>query len=167
MPYKNSSLLRNPGVIVATVIAVVAVAAVVIGLSAGTFTNSTSPLPSPAATSASPEPTDEAPQPEATPSGPSVQLTFAGLTDSGDAVEAGGYVEGIVEADGTCILELSKGDENASVVSPATPDATTTQCGTFSIATSLLAPGEWTVVLRYQGGDTDLASEPVVVEVAG
>jgi hypothetical protein len=95
-----------------------------------------------------------------------VVVTYAGWEPSEDAAEVSGFVAGVVEAGGTCRLELrSRGGRTAGVESEAQPDASTTVCGTLSVPRRELSEGTWTAVLSYESGTSSASSDPVDIEV--
>lgn len=79
-----------------------------------------------------------------------VVTVFADLTSDGTAVEAGGYVVGLVESGGTCTLSLSKGGRERTASVDALPDASVTNCGGLTVPTDQLGSGTWRAVLRYR-----------------
>lgn len=93
-----------------------------------------------------------------------VDVTFGGWQSATASVEVGGYA-GVVEEDGTCTLELSQGSTSVTTTSTAAPDATTTSCGTLTIAGTSLRPGTWTGVLRYESPRTAGESTSITIEV--
>ena len=95
-----------------------------------------------------------------------VVVTYAGWEPSEDAAEVSGFVAGVVEAGGTCRLELrSRGGRTAGVETEAEPDASTTVCGTLSVPRQELSEGTWTAVLSYESATSSAASDPVDIEV--
>jgi len=94
-----------------------------------------------------------------------VALTFAGWEKSTAAVEASGFVGGVVEAGGTCRLSLTRGARSAVAEIPGEPDATTTVCGTVSVPREQLSEGAWQAVLSYESASSSGVSAPVEVEV--
>lgn len=117
-----------------------------------------------------PEPTFVATDPPVTsaptPGAPvSVFVTHSGWDADTGAVEAGGYIPGVIESDGTCTLTLTLGDRTATTSLAAQPDATTTSCGNLSIAGTRVSTGTWRAVLSYRSPEHAGASEPVEVRV--
>ncbi len=142
-------------------------------------TASATPSESPSASAsstASPEPTSEAPSAAPTagadndpgdgvatdpavsePAEPSegaitpVDVVLSRYGVVGDDFIAGGYVDGIVESGGTCLLTLSAGSATATASGAATPSANSTACGDgLSIPVADLDAGEWTVTVSYE-----------------
>lgn len=101
------------------------------------------------------------PRPTAT----DVVLGFLSWNPETSAVEAGGYVSPVVEAGGTCTLELSDERTTVTATVDAVPDATTTVCGGLTVAGTELRAGEWTAVLSYTSSSTSGDSRPLTVEV--
>jgi hypothetical protein len=94
-----------------------------------------------------------------------VALNFAGWEQSSDAVEASGFVSGVVEDGGTCRVTLTRGGETAVAETPGQADATTTVCPSVSVAGEGLSAGTWTAVLSYESGTSSGVSAPLEVEV--
>lgn len=94
-----------------------------------------------------------------------VVLTFADWDPGAGAVVAGGYASPVVEDDGTCTLELTKGGESVTATAGAEADATTTSCDTLSVPGDQLSPGTWRAVLRYESSAMSGTSDARKVEV--
>ena len=145
----------------------------------------TSPEPTPVVgptRSTPPEPADRppatpTPTPTAEPESPAfegpapvvrtpttVEVTFGGWRPATASVEVGGYAA-VVEEDGTCTLHLAQGGTSVTATSVGLADATTTSCGTLTIAGTELRPGTWTGVLRYESPRTAGESKPISIEV--
>ena len=110
------------------------------------------------------DPVDPGAAPAATTKPTTVDVTFGGWQAATASVEVGGYA-GVVEEDGTCTLQLSQGSTSVTASSPGSPDATTTSCGTLTIAGTSLRPGTWTGVLRYESPRTVGESTSITIEV--
>jgi hypothetical protein len=95
-----------------------------------------------------------------------VTVTFYGWNPTSKQVEVGGYVEGIVEGDGVCTLTLTKGGSTVSGTADASPDASTTACGTVSVPGDEVAAGTWKAVLSYSSAGHSGTSDAVDVEVS-
>ncbi len=84
-------------------------------------------------------------------------------------VQAAGYVESIVEDDGTCTLTLTAtataGAPAVLGVRPAAADASTTSCGSLTIPRSALSSGAWTAVLTYASALHSGSSAPTPIQV--
>ena len=165
------------------------------GISACTAGTSAGPRvdPAPSATSPTPEPTTSEPLGGATavPASPTVTATpqqtvsiaptarptpdhsiasvAVTVTTSGwDAKAQQLWVAGFVptpEEGGTCTLTATKVTQSVVVQRSATPDATTTTCGSVTIDGARLSPGTWTAVLAYQSPTRAGAAGPVTIEV--
>lgn len=92
-------------------------------------------------------------------------VTFADWVDPTASVEVNGYVGGILESEGNCVLSLSRGADDLIVETVARPDASTMVCGLMQVAGADLEPGTWQAVLSYRS-DTATGTSPAVdVEV--
>ncbi|SEB00644.1 hypothetical protein [Leifsonia sp. 21MFCrub1.1] len=80
-------------------------------------------------------------------------LVVASVDVDGKNVTASGYVQGIVTENGTCVFTFSRNGAGFTVEHEATPDRSTTSCGTVQ------APIE-----RFQRGDYAVT---VGIDVAG
>jgi hypothetical protein len=94
-----------------------------------------------------------------------VTVTFYGWNPTSKAVEVGGYVEGVVEDDGECTLTLTKDGATVTGRADASPDASTTACGTVSVPGDEVTAGTWKAVLSYSSARHDGRSDAVDVEV--
>jgi hypothetical protein len=93
-----------------------------------------------------------------------VVLSVLGWDARAAAVQAGGYVS-VLQARGTCTLELTMGARRVAVSAAAEPDASTTVCGNLSVGRARVVPGSWTAVLRYSSSTTVGVSAPATVQV--
>ncbi len=92
----------------------------------------------------------------------SVVVTYAGWDPSRSLVVAGAYVDGVIEAAGTCRLVLSGPDGDIEATGTATPDATTTSCGELAVA----APsGAFTATVSYSSDTARGESDATAVQV--
>lgn len=94
-----------------------------------------------------------------------VVLTFAEWDGAGSAVDAAGFVQGVVEDGGICTLTVSRGSAQVTAQGAAEADAATTTCGSLSVPGHSLAPGSWQVRLSYTSAGVDVSSDVVTVEV--
>lgn len=118
---------------------------------------------SPAATSPAAEDTD-AVQTDAPATEASVRLTFVEWAPDSGAIEASAFVQGLVEAGGTCVLVATDGDrELTGDPQPAEPGPSTTDCGGLSVPVE--DSGTWRVSVTYSSPATDLRSADAEVEV--
>lgn len=117
------------------------------------------------------EPTDVATDPPADGSGSGssdldVVVSYAAVEPGGGAVEVSGFVPGVVEDGGRCVLVLSRaGTDDVSVESEAFADAQSTSCALVSVPVERLAPGEWTARLDYRSDASAGSSSPQTVDV--
>jgi len=93
-----------------------------------------------------------------------VTVTIAGWAAERAAVEVSGLAD-VVENGGTCTLTLTQGTRRASVSGAAEPDASSTSCGTLSVAGAGLGAGRWTGVLTYSSSTASGQSDPFTIEV--
>jgi hypothetical protein len=94
-----------------------------------------------------------------------VVLSYVGWEQSSDAVEAGGFVSGVVEGGGTCRLTLTRGERSAVAETQGEADASTTVCGAIVVPGQELSEGTWKAVLSYESATASGVSAPVDVEV--
>lgn len=94
-----------------------------------------------------------------------VFLTYSEWNATTGAIEVGGYLDGVVESDGTCTLTGTKDGTSAASTAPGISDATSTSCAGLSLPGDQLSPGTWSVVLTYESGTSRGTSAPVEVEV--
>jgi hypothetical protein len=81
-------------------------------------------------------------------------------------VEVGGFADGVVESDGTCVLTLSQpGRADVSTRGEAVPDARNTSCGALSVGLDQLGPGPVTALLTYRSGRSSGASDPLTIDI--
>lgn len=93
-------------------------------------------------------------------------VTYAGFDAVTSSAQVAGYVDGVGPTQGTCTVILTMtGRPAQSTSTTATPDATTTQCGTLSIPRDRLTPGTWTAVLSFTSPDAAGHSSPATIEV--
>ncbi|CAB4904140.1 MAG: hypothetical protein F2825_02260 [Actinobacteria bacterium] len=92
-----------------------------------------------------------------------VTVTWSGF-DRG-ALEVDGFVTGVVESGGTCLLTATRGGDTVTAEVVAEPDASTTQCGAVTIAADELSPGTWNAVLSYRSATSVGAADAVEVDV--
>ncbi|GAB3311776.1 hypothetical protein GCM10027451_23980 [Geodermatophilus aquaeductus] len=95
-----------------------------------------------------------------------VVVSFASVEPGSGAVEASGYVPGLVEDGGRCTLVLSRaGRSDVSVEGEAFADAQSTSCALLSVPADRLAPGTWTARLDYRSDSSSGSSPDVEVVV--
>ena len=93
-----------------------------------------------------------------------VSVTTSGWDSKAQQLWVAGFVP-TPEDGGTCTLAAKKGTQSVVVQRSATPDATTTTCGSVTIDAARLSPGTWTAVLAYQSPTRAGAAGPVTIEV--
>lgn len=94
-----------------------------------------------------------------------VSITYATYDKAGHAVQASGFVAGIIEDGGVCTLTLTKGTDVVTATSTATADATTTSCGLLQTSGTLSA-GTWSAVLSYSSSKAEGRSRALQVAVS-
>lgn len=92
-------------------------------------------------------------------------ISFWGQSQTSGAVEVGAFVSGVFEGGGKCTLNLSKDSQEATAATNATKDATTTTCGTISIARNSLSAGKWKATVKYVSDSSEGSSEGIYIEV--
>jgi len=85
--------------------------------------------------------------------------------DEMTGVSAGGFVSQTVEQAGTCTLTLTRGATTLTVTGQAFPDASSTACGSLTVAPDRLSSGTWTSVLDYSSGTSTGQSSSLQVKV--
>jgi hypothetical protein len=93
-----------------------------------------------------------------------VQITLASTDLVAGAVLASGFVPD-VEADATCTLTLTRGDDVRTIEAPAEADATTTVCGGLTMTTTGLPLGDWHATIGYQSATRSGVSAPTTVTI--
>jgi hypothetical protein len=97
---------------------------------------------------------------------PSLMVTLSYISPSAQTVQAGGYLTGILEDNGTCTLTLTKGSLRATGTSTGFIDVNKTTCPQISIERSQLSQsGQWTAVLSYKSTKASGASAPQAVNI--
>jgi hypothetical protein len=94
-----------------------------------------------------------------------VFLSVLEWDDATSAVQAGGYVAGVLELEGRCTLELTRGEDSQLETAAAQPDASTMSCGALAVEGDRISPGTWTAVLSYASDTAQGTSAPVEVDV--
>lgn len=70
-----------------------------------------------------------------------------------NAVEVRAFINNRIDQDGTCTVTFTKGSATVTRTRTATPDASTSQCGLFSIPTGEFAgKGTWNLTVSYASG---------------
>lgn len=120
-------------------------------------TVSTTPVTIPASSSAAATPP---------PSASAVVISYSGWDATDQQAQASAFVQSVVTDNGQCTLTLTQGTSVRTVSKAATPDVSTTQCGTMSIARAQLAPGTWNAVVTFSSASTSGTSAPFSIVVA-
>lgn len=77
-----------------------------------------------------------------------------------------GFVPGIVENNGTCMLTVTKNGKEVSASKPALQNAQDTSCGQLSIPfTELGSTGTWSATLSYDSPSASGSSKATQVEI--
>lgn len=111
--------------------------------------------------------TPRTPAPSAAPSPATVQVVvpIASWNGSTSDVEFSAYAAGVVEADGSCTVTMTRGSERATGSAQALPDVTTTSCGDLRVAGSAVSSGTWVATITYSSPRSRGTSDPVEVDV--
>jgi hypothetical protein len=95
-----------------------------------------------------------------------VVVSYAAVEPGGGAVEVSGFVPGVVEDGGRCVLVLGRtGRDDVIVEGQAFADAQSTSCALLSVPVDRLAPGAWTARLDYRSDTSAGSSAPQTVDV--
>lgn len=81
------------------------------------------------------------------------------------SITVNGYVDGIIESNGTCTLTLAKGGVIKTASRPAQLNTTNTTCGESDIPTSSLSLGTWQATLSYTSKTSSGTSDEFPVDV--
>jgi hypothetical protein len=92
-------------------------------------------------------------------------ITQAGWAPSGTAIEVSGFVQGVIEDGGTCLIELTHDGQTVSAEREGLADATTTTCGSVELGDAEMDSGWWQAVLIYESPTSSGSSAPVDVLV--
>jgi hypothetical protein len=92
-------------------------------------------------------------------------ITQAGWATSGTVVEVSGFVSGVVEDGGTCLVTLTHGGDTVTASREGLADATTTACGVIELGDPDMSSGWWQAVLSYESKTSSGTSDPVDVLV--
>lgn len=94
-----------------------------------------------------------------------VVVTYWHWNGDAGAVEAAGYVDGVIEDGGTCTLTLTRSGTVLSGDAPAISDASSTSCGTVGVPVPAGNAGDWEAVLAYESSAGRSSSETFTVTV--
>lgn len=94
-------------------------------------------------------------------------VTVEITTFNAKAVSVNGFVNGVVESDGTCTLTLTAASDGKVMTGthPGEANATNTTCGETTIPIGSLHAGTWKAVLSYNSSTSTGTSDPVNIEV--
>ncbi|MCU1475685.1 MAG: hypothetical protein JWQ64_378 [Subtercola sp.] len=92
-------------------------------------------------------------------------ITSASWDAADGGISVSAFVPEIVESGGTCTITATSGAATATASFPANASATTTDCGSNTLASSTLTTGAWNVVVSYSSPASSGASAVTVVEV--
>jgi len=95
----------------------------------------------------------------------SVVMTSWGQNSQTKAIEANGYMSGVLEGGGICTLTLKKSATVVTESHSATVNAQNVSCGQISIAYSRLTLGAWEMTLSYNSSTAEGTSSVAVYEV--
>lgn len=129
----------------------VALAAAAAVATACLLTACTTPAPgtvgssSPASPSATKSATPEAAEPTASPL--EAVLVVAAVDVDGRNVTASGYLQGVVTGTGTCVFTFAKSGSEFTLEHEATPDRSTTSCGTVQAPIERFQRGGYAVTV--------------------
>jgi hypothetical protein len=100
-------------------------------------------------------------------SGPTAQITIAGVDVDGLHLTVGGFVTLVAEDGGSCTFTLTSevSGANVTAATEGVANGTNTSCGSTQVSLSSLTRGSWKVVLTYSSTAFKLASAPTEVEV--
>ena len=115
-----------------------------------------------------PEPTDVATDPPVVVAPTTegvVRMTYVGWNAAAGAVEAAGFLPGVVESDGTCLLTLTNGESSITASVAGTADASSTSCGGLAVPGASVSPGTWEAVVTYESSASRGTSEATQVVI--
>jgi len=99
-------------------------------------------------------------------SDPEVFVSLAAVEPGTGAVEVSGFVPGLAEDGGRCVLVLSRaGRDDVTVEGEAFADAQSTSCALLSVPVDRLTSGSWTARLDYRSDSSSGSSADVTVDV--
>lgn len=77
-------------------------------------------------------------------------LTFFQWTASSSTLQVGGNVPGLVDAGGSCIVTATQGAVTVTQSFAASPQASSTECGTMNLTSPKLTSGTWNLTIGYR-----------------
>lgn len=91
-------------------------------------------------------------------------ITDAGKYDS--SVEVSGFMPGIIESDGTCVVTFKKGLLSVNKTVKAIPDASSTHCTNVIVSVSeFTEKGIWDVTISYSSSKSKGSSEAKNIDI--
>jgi len=132
-----------------------------------TSSSPSAPSPGPSPTTGASPVTSTAPTASAKPSAPATTvtpaLTFYQWNPSQATLEVGGNVPGLVDAGGSCIVTAVQGAVRVTQSFAATPQASSTECGTMRVVSSKLTGGTWNLTIGYRSSHASGTSATTTV----
>ncbi|GAA0999340.1 hypothetical protein [Subtercola frigoramans] len=92
-------------------------------------------------------------------------IASAGWDAGSAAISVSAFVPQIVESDGSCTITATSGSVTVRDAFPATASATTTDCGSNSLASPNFTSGTWQVVVSYSSSTSSGDSAPTEVVI--
>lgn len=92
-------------------------------------------------------------------------ISFWGQSQPGADLEIGGFVPGVIEDGGKCLLRLEKQGKRVEASLDGKKDASSTSCSVFTVQSTQLSKGTWDIVLDYSSSTSSGTSQPVTIEV--
>jgi len=88
-------------------------------------------------------------------------------TSTGDII-VGGYVRGVIEANGTCLFTVTNVGTGSTTTATTTgiDNSDSTSCGSATIPAAKLSTGSYTVFLKYSNSTGSASSTPVDLQVS-
>lgn len=101
-------------------------------------------------TASAPVPPAATSKPVATPESVTPHLTYYDFTASSSTLEVGGNVPGLVDGGGSCIVTATHGSVTVTKSFAASPQASSTECGTMRLTSPELTSGTWNLTIGYR-----------------
>lgn len=89
----------------------------------------------------------------------------AWVQDENGNIRINGFVQGVIERDGTCEYSLIKGGEKVSESRNGMINAQDTTCGQVIVNKGKLSTGQWQTTLRYTSSTSEGVSNEAIIEV--
>lgn len=106
--------------------------------------STSSPASSP---SSAPKPTSK---PVVTVKNVTPHLTYYDWSAASSTLEVGGNVPGLVDAGGSCVVTATRGAVTVTQSFAASPQASSTECGTMRLTSTKLTGGDWNLTIGYR-----------------